>query len=202
MRSILLFSAGKESIFCLHHAKPSLLLHFNYGQKSYKKEVESLNYYSERFSVLANSIVVPKDLLNPPPGITEGVGNSHVPLRNLLFLTVAANYAVTFGYGEVIFGGVDSEKYTDNDVLFGEDLDRMFRQMYGVRVSTPVGGIKQDMVAHELMRRRMDVSHLWSCDQDGERHCGVCDKCRGYAVEKFNNPEPTKYQKAFYDRFC
>lgn len=207
MKSLLLFSAGKESIYCLHEASPDLLLMFNYGQQAYRKERESIDYYASKFGIPRVVLDVPPALLNLPAGMRGGVLGSHVVMRNVVFLSLAANYAVTNGYNELLVGAASTGNYTDGDTAFVRDLDTMFQKLYSLEVHAPSGKLDSSKISALLMNGKYDLEKFWSCDSNGENsdttwgHCGICEKCRGYLTEYANYDHPTRRQTAFINRF-
>lgn len=183
--SLLLFSGGKESLYNLHvgRRKVELMLLINYGQKAFQKEFESLKYYSELYEkeklVLDISGSYDKSLL--PFGIS-GDPNSepgtHVPMRNTLFISYAVMAASHHGIDTVVVGAVTPYEKALNDGLSGYlPLINKITRLDGVNVTSYCKNLNQSQVAHSLMERKVDISHLWSCFEVGTKHCGKCEKC-------------------------
>lgn len=208
MKSILLFSAGKESIYCLHKDRPDLLLMFNYGQQAYRKERESIDYYAEKFCIPRLVLDVPPALMNLPSGMRGGPLGNHVVMRNVIFLTLAANYAVNHGFNELKVGAANTGSYNDGNTHFVADLNVLFKKLYGVSVKAPSGHLRPEEIGPLLMNGKYDLEKFWSCDKSESvradtswGHCGVCEKCRGYLTEYACYPNPTRRQTAFINRF-
>ena len=135
MRVLVLLSGGQDSTTVLFMALAAghevVALSIDYGQRhvaelaAARKVVDiALEHYGERMSAHA-SVELPRDVLrslsplvsNQPleqysdfHSLPGGVEKTFVPLRNQLFLTIAANYAVHYGCEEIHIG-VSQEDY-------------------------------------------------------------------------------------------
>jgi 7-cyano-7-deazaguanine synthase len=112
------FSGGQDSTTCLHWALRSFgkveAIFFDYGQR-HVSETEAARAIAGRlgvplrifrldfFSQMGGNALVDPDLaIAPVP--EQGLPNTFVPGRNLIFLTYAASYAYTLGIRHLVTG--------------------------------------------------------------------------------------------------
>lgn len=204
MKTLLLFSGGKESVFALHKATISQMLYFNYGQASYKSELASLKYYSKRFGVPYD---VHKVTLFSPLAITEGLpGDNHVVFRNGVFMSIAVNYALNRGFDALSLGVTKTGGDGDDSDRFLSRFKDLLRTVYPnkLKIISPTANYTPHRMRELIMEPGVDYSRVWSCDRSGKRHCGECSKCQAFLKEdkvleeKYRTPAYNKYRKRFY----
>ena len=128
-KALIVLSGGQDSTTCLFHAKnQGYELHavsFTYGQR-HVREMESANIVAQRAGVVSHEFISLGDTVlestSPLVSYSEleqykdhaslpgGIEKTFVPMRNMLFLTVAANRAVARGC-DSIWTGVAQEDY-------------------------------------------------------------------------------------------
>jgi 7-cyano-7-deazaguanine synthase in queuosine biosynthesis len=215
---LLLFSAGKESVLNAYKLRKQdvLLLLYDYGQKSFPREYDSMAYYANLygFSFLAISL---KGLVHIPPAIRDGVvGDTHVPVRNFIFITLAINYAEGHGYKEVAIGSYDytkEEGFNDGHVAVVHELNWVLKPHTKVLIVAPLKKNTWHDTVKELVSKKVDLSHLWSCESidDGGRreeggyyNCGKCSKCVKFikTLEEHKKISPllTRYKNYVYGK--
>ena len=202
------------------------LLHSSYGQRTERRERRAFDaiaeYYgvSERLVVELNyfpaigasaltdsRIAVPEqrplrndasqNVLQP----TE-IPVTYVPFRNAHFLSVAVSWAEAIGAKAVFIGAVaeDSSGYPDCRPeyyrVFQELVKVGTRPETQIEISTPVIGMRKN----EIIQRGIELDaplHLtWSCYQDEDLACGVCDSCvlRLRAFAQAGHTDPIAYR--------
>jgi 7-cyano-7-deazaguanine synthase len=180
MRTIILFSGGRESLINLHIEskvnKDIICVLYDYGQKSFRRELLALNYYAKKYKVKKKVI---KINIKIPKAIKEGKrGNDHVINRNLIFISHAINYFYIKDKIKFLVGCVKhSSKYIDGDVKFLKDINTIISKLYP---NVVVDAHTKNFKGYETYRyvlRNTDYSHLWFCMSDGEKPCGKCEKC-------------------------
>lgn len=136
---LVIFSGGQDSTTCLYWARREFghtpdTLTINYGQRHQAeveaaKAISSLAGIRRGFSVQAQGLLQGRSPLIDPTellerydsfqGMAEIIGDrvehTFVPLRNLLFLVLAANRAAAFGYTDIVLGicEEDTANYPD-----------------------------------------------------------------------------------------
>lgn len=134
--SLVVLSGGQDSTTCLFYAIAEghdvHAITFNYGQKhsleldaasavfsramkDHPEQVKSHSFVSfPKGTLRSTSPLVDKDAIleqyADPASLPGGIEKTFVPMRNQLFLTVAANYAVALG-ATALFTGVCEEDY-------------------------------------------------------------------------------------------
>ena len=135
-KCVVVFSGGQDSTTCLYWAKQNYssvsAITFQYGQKhqaeiNAAKKISELAGVVEHWVVDVTAMLKAKSALTDPeqnPGVfsqaSEGRPNTWVPLRNAVFLNVAANYAVSWGSSCVVTGvsQEDGANYPDTTNAF------------------------------------------------------------------------------------
>jgi 7-cyano-7-deazaguanine synthase len=197
------------------------LLHASYGQRTERRERQAFEKIADwlevrqrlvvqldHFRAIGGSaltdknIAVPENDSSAPGPHGSVVPVTYVPFRNAHFLSVAVSWAEAIGAGAVYIGAVaeDSSGYPD----CREEYYKVFQELVRVgtrpetqiSIETPVIRMKKS----EIIRRGAQLGaplHLtWSCYQDEEKACGVCDSCvlRLRAFAEAGIPDPIPYR--------
>ncbi len=205
-----------------HGAGKVALLHAGYGQRTQERErrafEEIANFYGVRERLIAQldhfraiggsaltdqNISVPENALGAPGPRGSAIPVTYVPFRNAHFLAVAVSWAEAIGAGAIYIGAVaeDSSGYPDCRPeyyrVFQELIRAGTRPETQIEMVTPVITLKKS----EIVRRGIELGaplHLtWSCYQNEDLACGVCDSCllRLRAFAEAGAPDPIRYQQ-------
>jgi 7-cyano-7-deazaguanine synthase len=192
-------------------------LHLNYGQKTEGREVRAFqqicDYYGIGKRMVANlpyfrqiggSSLTDEKLPVSTSGVdAKAIPTSYVPFRNAHGLTIAVSWGEVLGASRIVIGAVeeDSSGYPDCRQIFYRAFEKAMdlgtRPETKIEISTPVIHFSKA----EIVRRGMELEvpfHLtWSCYQNEETACGLCDSCRlrlkGFGEAGIEDPIP--YQK-------
>ena len=206
-----------------HGARNLTLLHVGYGQRTQERErrafEEIADFYGVRerlvvqldhFRAIGGSaltdkrILVPENELGAPGPHGGAIPVTYVPFRNAHFLSVAVSWAEAIGAGAIYIGAVaeDSSGYPDCRPeyyrVFQELIRAGTRPETQIEIVTPVITLKKS----EIIRRGIELGaplHLtWSCYQNEDAACGVCDSCllRLRAFAEAGCPDPIPYRRA------
>ena len=206
-----------------HGARNLTLLHVGYGQRTRERErrafEEIADFYGIRerlvvqldhFRAIGGSaltdkrISVPENELGAPGPHGGTIPVTYVPFRNAHFLSVAVSWAEAIGAGAIYIGAVaeDSSGYPDCRPeyyrVFQELIRAGTRPETQIEIVTPVITLKKS----EIIRRGIELGaplHLtWSCYQNEDAACGVCDSCllRLRAFAEAGCPDPIPYRRA------
>jgi 7-cyano-7-deazaguanine synthase len=129
---------------------------------------------------------------------------TYVPFRNAHFLSVAVSWAEAIGAKAVYMGAVaeDSSGYPDCRAEYYQVFQELVRvgtrPETHIEIRTPVIALEKS----EIIRRGIELGaplHLtWSCYQNEDRACGVCDSCllRLAAFREARVTDPIPYRVA------
>jgi 7-cyano-7-deazaguanine synthase len=138
-----------------------------------------------------------------------------VPIRNVIFLSIASAYALSIGANVVIYGAhLDDVKISQDtgEPLYPDCTPEAAKALEEVTKAAhfPVGKPKIEIwsparegltKAENLKRGYQHVGELvfetWSCYLSGDEHCGSCESCanRHRAFVEAGIPDKTKYRR-------
>jgi len=193
-------------------------VHFNYGQRTEKKELECFrklvsdletikNYEIDLgfFEQIGASALTDRSIEVPTGGIEEGVPVTYVPFRNGIFLSIAAAIAEKHGAEALCIGVVeeDSSGYPDCRESYIRAMEKAIdlgtRDETKLEIKMPLVAMKKSQIVQKALELSVPLEHTWSCYQSEEEACGVCDSCRlrlkGF--EEAGVEDPIKYEKRF-----
>lgn len=219
MRVIVLVSGGMDSCVTaaiangMGHALH--LLHVNYGQRTERRELKAFQDLADYYRVpedrrLVSSIahlaaiggssltdadieVSRADLEN------EDIPTSYVPFRNAHLLSIGVSWAEVCGASLLYIGAVyeDSSGYPDCRpeyyAAFNE-LVRLGTARGDIRIETPIIRMTKEDIVRKGIELNAPLNLTWSCYQNEELACGVCDSCalrlRGFQRAGVEDPIP------------
>jgi 7-cyano-7-deazaguanine synthase len=196
-------------------------LHLNYGQKTEKREErafhEICDFYGIRqrlvvslpyFKQIGGSSLTDERIPVSTAGIDSStIPTSYVPFRNAHGLSIAASWGEVLGASRIVIGAVeeDSSGYPDcREVFykaFGKAIDLGTKPETKIEIATPVIHFSKA----EIIRKGGELGvpfHLtWSCYQNEDLACGVCDSCRlrlkGFVQTGMEDPIPYKEKEIY-----
>ena len=204
-----------------HGAGSVALLHASYGQRTEGREArafrEIADFYGvarrlmvklEHFRAIGGSALTDASIAVPENGLGEASAHgsaipvTYVPFRNAHFLSVAVSWAEAIGAEAVYIGAVaeDSSGYPDCRPEYYkvfQDLIRVgTRPETRIEMVTPVIGLKKSEIIRKGMELGAPLQMTWSCYQNAEEACGVCDSCllRLRAFEEAGMSDPIVYR--------
>jgi len=194
-------SGGMDSTLSAYMMKNEgyeiIALHFNYSQRTEKKELECFNKICDTLGVknryildmdffkqLGASALTDNNIDVPTSGVEEGVPITYVPFRNGIFLSMAAAICEKEG-AEVISIGVveeDSSGYPDCRESYIKSMEKSInlgtKDETEIEIRTPLVHLKKSQIVQKSIELNVPLSLTWSCYQNEEKACGVCDSCR------------------------
>ncbi len=225
-KAVVLLSGGMDScvsaVIALeeHGAENLALLHASYGQRTEKRERRAfekiadwlevrqrLVVHLDHFRAIGgsaltdNRISVPENELGAPPH-GSAIPVTYVPFRNAHFLSVAVSWAEAIGAGTIYIGAVaeDSSGYPDCRPeyyrVFQELIRAGTRPETQIEIVTPVIGLKKSAIIQRGIELGAPLHLTWSCYQNEDTACGVCDSCllRLRAFAEVGVPDPIPYR--------
>jgi 7-cyano-7-deazaguanine synthase len=185
-----------------HGPERIALLHASYGQRTEQRERRAFEEIADFFVVSERLLVrldhfraiggsaltdtkiaVPENELGASGPHGSSIPVTYVPFRNAHFLSVAVSWAEAIGAGAVYIGAVseDSSGYPD----CRPEFYRVFQELIRVgtkpdteiEIVTPVIAMRKKEIILEGIRLGAPLHLTWSCYQNEDAACGVCDSC-------------------------
>ncbi len=210
-------SGGMDSTLAAYMMKQDgydiVALHFNYGQRTVRKELEAyrticddlkaLEKYEidlDFFKTIGASALTDHSIDVPTGGIEPGVPVTYVPFRNGIFLSIATAIAEKEGCEVISIGVVeeDSSGYPDCRESFIDAFEKAAnlgtKESTKLSIKMPLVRLKKSQIVAEAVGRKVPLHLTWSCYQDEDEACGVCDSCRlrlrGFEQAGIKDPIP------------
>ncbi|WP_456430140.1 7-cyano-7-deazaguanine synthase QueC [Nitratifractor sp.] len=200
-KAVCIISGGMDSAVSAAIAKAQgyeiVAVHFNYGQRTERKERECFRKLAEDlkvieryeidlpfFKTIGASALTDETLDVPTGGIEEGVPITYVPFRNGIFLSIAAAVGEKEQAEAIVIGVVeeDSSGYPDCREDYIRAMERAIdlgtRDETRLKILTPLVHLKKSEIVRKALELGVDLSHTWSCYLEEEEACGLCDSCR------------------------
>lgn len=200
-KAVCILSGGMDSTLASFMAKNEgyeiIALHFNYGQRTEKRELEAFRKITDELNVkekyeidipfftqIGASALTDKSIDVPTSGVEPGVPITYVPFRNGIFLSIATAIAEKEG-AEALFIGVveeDSSGYPDCTDTFIDKMQNAMNQgtkeETKLEIITPLVHLKKSQIVQKAIELNVPLEHTWSCYKNEDKACGVCDSCR------------------------
>ena len=200
-KAVCIISGGMDSALVAKIAQNEgysiIALHFNYGQRTEKKELESFRKISDKLGVVESyeidldffkqigaSALIDDSLEVPTDGIEEGVPITYVPFRNGIFISIATALAEKHG-AEALFIGVveeDSSGYPDCRDTYIKSMEESInlgtKDETKLEIKMPLVHMQKSEIVVKALELNVPLEDTWSCYKNEEQACGVCDSCR------------------------
>lgn len=186
MSALVLLSGGMDSAVLAFRAKRhgylAATLFVDYGQPAIEKESRAAWGLSRELGCRHFERHVRLELADmaAPEG---AVGPRVVPARNLVFLSLGINAAMTCGATMVLLGATadDSADYSDCWPQFAEMVNKVSATFHGVNVRYPFAEKTKAEVVKLGRELGLDFTSTWSCYTPTASHgqaCGRCNACK------------------------
>jgi 7-cyano-7-deazaguanine synthase len=214
-KAVCIMSGGMDSTLSAYMMQNEgyeiIAVHFNYDQRTQKKELECFENICTRlhvkqkyildldfFKQLGASALTDKNIDIPTHGIEEGVPVTYVPFRNGIFLSMAAAIAEKESAQVIAIGVVeeDSSGYPDCREEYIKAMQKAInlgtKEETNIEIKMPLVHLKKSQIVQEALNLHVPLELTWSCYKNEEKACGVCDSCRlrlnGFAVAGRKDP--------------
>jgi len=218
-KAVIILSGGMDSTTTAYIAKNKgyelIAVHFNYGQRTQKKELEAFENICKElkienkyiidldfFTQIGANALTDKNISVPTDGIKEGIPITYVPFRNGIFLSIAASIAEKENANYIFIGVVeeDSSGYPDCRENFIQSMQNSInlgtKDETKLEIKTPLIHLKKEDIVKKALEEGVNLSLTWSCYQNEDKACGVCDSCRlrlkGFKKAGIKDPIPYK----------
>jgi len=224
--AVVLISGGMDSVVALSMTlKEGFVaagLHLNYGQKTEQREErafqEICDFYGIHrrmavplpyFSQIGGSSLTDEKIPISTSGIdSTTIPTSYVPFRNAHGLAIAASWGEVLGASRLVIGAVeeDSSGYPDcREVFykaFEKTIDLGTKPETKIEIATPLIHFSKAEIVRKGSELGVPFHLTWSCYQNEDLACGVCDSCRlrlkGFAQAGIEDPIPYKKKESIY----
>jgi 7-cyano-7-deazaguanine synthase len=200
-KAVCIISGGMDSALSAKIAQREgyeiIALHFNYRQRTEKKELECFRKIAENvraevtyeielpfFEQIGASALTDPSIEVPTGGLEDGIPVTYVPFRNGIFLSIAASVAEKHG-AEALYIGVveeDSSGYPDCRESYIEQMQKAInlgtREETRIEIKMPLVHMKKSQIVKKSLEVGVPLKYTWSCYQSEDKACGVCDSCR------------------------
>ncbi len=214
-KAIVLVSGGMDSLVTAAVAAQACeelnFLHVSYGQRTQKKELScfeaiSRHYGPKRSEILnwdwlariGGSALTDPELRIPTGKSRAEIPSTYVPFRNANLLCAAVSWAEVIGGDAIYIGAVeeDSSGYPDCREVFFQAFAELIatggKNAWPIRIVTPVLHLSKAEIVKLGLGLKAPFELSWSCYQDNEAACGVCDSCllrlKAFAAAGYRDP--------------
>lgn len=200
-KALCIMSGGMDSTLVAYIMRSRgyeiVALHFNYGQRTADKELESYRSICndlevsakyeidlDFFKTIGASALTDHSIDVPTGGIEAGVPITYVPFRNGIFLSIATAIAEKEGCSSIAIGVVeeDSSGYPDCRESFIEAFTKAAnlgtKDSTNITIEMPLVRLQKSDIVQEALLLGAPLHLTWSCYQSEDKACGVCDSCR------------------------
>jgi 7-cyano-7-deazaguanine synthase len=188
------------------------LIHINYGQRTETRELKAFNdvadfYKVEKklvidfghFTKIGGSSLTDKSIEVAKADLTnKEIPSSYVPFRNANILSACVSWAEVIGASAVFIGAVyeDASGYPDCRPQFFKAFEKMVnlgtKPATKIKIKTPIIHYSKSKIVKEGIELKAPLHLTWSCYQNEDEACGVCDSCafrlRGFQQAGVEDP--------------
>lgn len=214
-KALCIMSGGMDSTLVAYIMRSRgyeiIALHFNYGQRTVAKELEAYRAVctdlevSEKYEIdldffktIGASALTDHSIDVPTGGVEAGVPITYVPFRNGIFLSIATAIAEKEGCEVIAIGVVeeDSSGYPDCRDTFIRSFEHTAnlgtKETTNIIIEMPLVHLQKSQIVQEALKLGAPLHLTWSCYQNENKACGVCDSCRlrlrGFERAGVNDP--------------
>jgi 7-cyano-7-deazaguanine synthase len=218
MLAVVLASGGMDSCVTAAIAARECelaMLHVSYGQRTERRELRAFHEIADFYgagrrltvSLAHLAQIGGSSLTDPQIEVSRAnleareIPTSYVPFRNAHLLAVAASWGEVIGARRIYIGAVaeDSSGYPDCRPEFYEAFQRVIelgtKPDTRLEIATPIIHLRKSEIVRRGLELGAPLQLSWSCYQNEERACGVCDSCalrlRGF--REAGAPDPLPY---------
>ena len=192
MKKLILLSGGLDSatLFAKEANSDTIALFFNYNQKAFTAELSAVKALTQQYNVPLICRDITEifqtsqcTLLKTSTDEPVSFSNTELEFRNGVFLSCAISVAMQLFCNEevVIMIGLIKIRvpYADcsNDFILLYDKIAKLCSNGKISISAPFIQVGKDVVLAEANKLNLDISKTWSCYNNKEKPCGVCDAC-------------------------
>jgi 7-cyano-7-deazaguanine synthase len=225
MLAVVALSGGLDSCVTAAIANEKYNLafaHINYGQRTEERELKAFHDISDFYKVgkklvidfthlekIGGSSLTDKSIKISAANLeSKEIPTSYVPFRNAHILTACVSWAEVIGAEAIFMGAVyeDSSGYPDCRPeffnAFNIAINEGTKPETKISVITPIINYKKSEIIKKGFELNAPIDLTWSCYQNEEEACGVCDSCalrlRGFQELNIEDPIPYSSKPIYY----
>ena len=188
------------------------LIHINYGQRTEERELKAFHdiadfYKAEKrlvidfdhFTKIGGSSLTDKSIEVAKADLSnKEIPSSYVPFRNANILSACVSWAEVISAEVVFIGAVyeDASGYPDCRPQFFQAFEKMVdvgtKPETKIKIETPIIYLSKAEIVNEGVELDAPLHLTWSCYQNEDEACGVCDSCayrlRGFQQAGVEDP--------------
>lgn len=199
--AIILVSGGMDSCVTSAIAKDKneslAFLHISYGQRTEERERKAFNDIADFYNVqnrldisiehlakIGGSSLTDKRLEVSKANLeNKEIPTSYVPFRNANMLAIAVSWAEVIVANRIYIGAVaeDSSGYPDCRPEFYQAFEKVIeagtKPETNIKIITPIIDLSKSEIVKKGLKLNAPIHLSWSCYQNNDVACGVCDSC-------------------------
>ena len=214
-KAIIAVSGGMDSCITAAIAAKDyelVFLHVNYGQRTEKRELKSFNDIADFYGVTNRMVVDQKHLsfiggssltdknieVSKADLASTKIPTSYVPFRNAHILSACVSWAEVINANAIFIGAVweDSSGYPDCKPEFFKAFEKVVeigtKPSTQIKIVTPIINFTKKDIVLKGLELNAPPYLTWSCYQEEEEACGVCDSCafrlKGFQLAGLEDP--------------
>lgn len=188
------------------------LIHFNYGQRTEKRELKAFNDIADFYNVSkrlvvdlthlakigGSSLTDKKIEVSKADLLNKEIPTSYVPFRNANILSASVSWAEVLGAEAIFVGAVyeDSSGYPDCRPDFFDAFEKAIqlgtKPETSIKIETPVIHLTKAEIIKKGVDLNAPLQLSWSCYLNEDEACGECDSCalrlRGFQQAGIEDP--------------
>lgn len=215
--AVVALSGGMDSCvaaaIAVQNYEPAFI-HINYGQRTEERELKAFNDIAGHYNIKHRLIVDITHLAKiGGSSLTDRkmevakadleskkIPASYVPFRNANILSACVSWAEVIGAEKIFIGAVyeDSSGYPDCRPEFFKAFEKIIelgtKPSTNIRIEVPIINLSKAEIVKKGIELNAPLNLTWSCYQNEEEACGVCDSCalrlRGFEQAGVKDPVP------------
>jgi len=210
---VVIHSGGLDSTVLLYELRSKGFivgaLSINYGQRHLKELVAS-ELICKKLGIPRFEAYISKELFQGstltnggpvPEGhyAAESMKQIIVPNRNMVFLSLAAAYAMSLGYLGIAYAAHVGNHviYPDCRPQFTNMMKSLLWNTNKISLMTPFINFRKEYIVKRGFELGVPFELTWSCYNGMRHHCGVCGACveRREAFQLGGVHDPIKYEE-------
>lgn len=226
IKAVVALSGGMDSCVTTAIANENYslaLIHFNYGQRTEKRELKAFSDIADFYNV-KEKLIIDFDHFKKIGGSSltdinievskadlenKDIPSSYVPFRNANLLSACVSWAERIGANAVFIGAVyeDASGYPDCRPEFFEAFEKMVdlgtKPETKIKIITPIIHYSKAEIIKKGIELNAPLHLTWSCYTNEDMACGECDSCafrlRGFQIAGVEDPIPYKVKPIYFE---